>query len=67
MSGFKNQQITKEEMIDILLKDIKRDLMSLRFGQVTVFVQNGKPSRKEIRISRTFRKTLDKVSCEVLI
>ena len=62
-----SKQITKEEIIDIILKDIKRDLMSLGFGQVTIFVQNGKPSRKEIRISKTFGKTLDKVSCEVLI
>lgn len=58
--------ITKEEMINILIKDIKRDLMNLRFGQVTVFVQNGKPSRKEVRISKTFKNTLDKVSSEVL-
>jgi len=39
-----------------MMKEIEEDIAKLGFGQVVIYVQNGYPYRKEVRISKTFKK-----------
>lgn len=38
---------TKEKIIDKILKKVKKDILSLNFGRVIIYIQNGYPYRKE--------------------
>lgn len=53
---------TKEEVIDETLREVKKDLLVLEFGSITIYVQKGFPFREKIEISKKVGRGLDKGS-----
>ena len=46
---------TKKEIIEEILREIKDDICQLDFGQVTIYIQNNCPYRKEVKKSKKYK------------